>query len=104
MSGTKSLVTPGCFHGKLTILTALLALVVVHTVSADEFHFDYTKGDKYRVLSNVDEDVYINRQPTARPCCAAILQRVSSTPGGIPTLPTGCTAQNTGTLPTGVTR
>jgi len=62
MSGTKSLVTPGCFHGKLTILTALLALVVVHTVSADEFHFDYTKGDKYRVLSNVDEDVYINRQ------------------------------------------
>jgi len=62
MSGTKSFATPGCCYGKMTVLTALLAIVVVQTVSADEFHFDYTKGDKYRVLSNVDEDVYINRR------------------------------------------
>jgi outer membrane protein OmpA-like peptidoglycan-associated protein len=48
--------------GKIFVLPALLVCVALDTVSADAFHFDYAKGDKYRVLSNVDEDVYINRQ------------------------------------------
>jgi len=39
-----------------------LACIALDTVSAEAFHFDYAKGDKYRVLSNVDEDVYINRR------------------------------------------
>jgi len=43
-------------------LALLGAALSVQPAQADEFKFGYTAGDKYRVLSTVDEDVSINRQ------------------------------------------
>ena len=53
-----SFVTPraGC------VLAMLAAVFFARSVNADEFKFAYTAGDKYRVLSTVDEDVSINRR------------------------------------------
>ena len=31
-----------------------------HALSADVFRFAYTKGEKYRILSQVHESVYVN--------------------------------------------
>ncbi|HQO66502.1 MAG TPA: OmpA family protein [Spirochaetales bacterium] len=51
-------------HG--TVLAAALAAIAAFAApvpaAADEFHFAYAVGDKYRVVSTVDEDVYINRR------------------------------------------
>ncbi len=48
---------------------ALASLVLIAGVlisgsglAAEEFRFKYVTGDKYRVLSTVDEDIYINRR------------------------------------------
>lgn len=41
-------------------LAAALATVGAPPASADTFRFKYAQGDKYRVVSTVDEDVYIN--------------------------------------------
>lgn len=45
-----------------TLAALALAACATFAAGADEFRFDYTTGDKYRVLSSVDEDVYINRR------------------------------------------
>lgn len=42
------------------IFTAFVALFAAGPALADDFRFSYTKGDKYRVISTVDEDVSIN--------------------------------------------
>lgn len=57
------------------IALALLACLVLPVVAAaDDFSFGYIAGDKYRVLSTVDEDVYINRQYSHS---ARILNRIA---------------------------
>lgn len=43
--------------------------------AAVKFEFKYTKGDRYRILSTVDEDVYVNR---ALDHHAVIVNRVSA--------------------------
>jgi len=43
-------------------LAVLVVLSAAPRAAADEFKFGYATGDKYRVLSSVDEDVYINRR------------------------------------------
>ncbi|MDR1866963.1 MAG: OmpA family protein [Treponema sp.] len=40
----------------------LLFLMVITTVQAEEFTFQYRTGDIYRILSQVEEEVYINRR------------------------------------------
>jgi outer membrane protein OmpA-like peptidoglycan-associated protein len=45
--------------GRLFFLAAVMALAAV-SVPADVFRFAYTKGEKYRVLSQVHESVFIN--------------------------------------------
>ncbi|PKL10158.1 MAG: OmpA family protein [Spirochaetae bacterium HGW-Spirochaetae-7] len=68
MSPSTSFVTPGTSRGttsrrtRVILATTLLALSVARPAFADEFKFAYAKGDKFRVASTVDEDVYINRQ------------------------------------------
>lgn len=46
----------------LALMLALAAPLAGPVAWADEFRFSYVEGDKYRVLSTVDEDVYINRR------------------------------------------
>ncbi len=41
-------------------LSMFLLLVVVTMASGERFRFRYRKGEKYRVVGNVSEDVYIN--------------------------------------------
>ncbi|MBU0927905.1 MAG: OmpA family protein [Spirochaetes bacterium] len=43
-------------------LALALATAAAGAAGADEFRFAYEKGDKYRVVSTVDEDVYIDRR------------------------------------------
>ena len=43
-------------------MAAVAAFALAQAAAADEFKFAYTKGDMYRVVSTVDEDVFINRQ------------------------------------------
>ncbi|GAB1458047.1 hypothetical protein MASR2M48_33550 [Spirochaetota bacterium] len=58
-----------------SIALALLSCLALSTVAmADDFSFSYVVGDKYRVLSTVDEDVYINRQYSHS---ARILNRIA---------------------------
>jgi len=61
-----------------TRIAALGALVMLlsgfSALSAEEFSFKYRVGDKYRILSRVDEDVYINGQYSYQ---ADILNRIS---------------------------
>lgn len=42
------------------IVAAAIASVLSAGVDADEFRFSYAAGDKYRVVSTVDEDVFID--------------------------------------------
>lgn len=55
------------------ILGMGLALV---PLQAEQFRFSYVKGDKFRILSVVQEDVYINRRLTHQ---AEILNRIAVT-------------------------
>lgn len=53
-----------------------LCLISVNALWAERFQFSYTAGDKYRFLSTVQEDVYINRVLSHQ---AEILNRISVT-------------------------
>jgi len=44
------------------ITLALAALTMAGTAYGDDFSFEFQTGDKYRVVSTMDEDVYINRR------------------------------------------
>jgi outer membrane protein OmpA-like peptidoglycan-associated protein len=46
---------------RLAIIAAAVALAAV-SLHADVFRFAYTKGEKYRILSQVHESVYVNGQ------------------------------------------
>ncbi|GHV88396.1 hypothetical protein AGMMS50267_07560 [Spirochaetia bacterium] len=39
----------------------VLLLLLTATAAADEFAYKHAAGDKYRILSSVQEDVYLNR-------------------------------------------
>ncbi|PKL24198.1 MAG: OmpA family protein [Spirochaetae bacterium HGW-Spirochaetae-3] len=54
----------GARHSAFAIaaLAALSAAAAAAPAGADEFRFQYETGDKYRVVSTVDEDVYVNRR------------------------------------------
>ncbi len=43
-------------------LAATLFILAALTLGAEEFKFSFVKGDKYRILSQVSEDVYVNRR------------------------------------------
>jgi len=58
----------------LTGMLAILLLFGVTLLGAEEFTFKYTDGDKYRILSQVDEEVYVNGQYSHQ---AEILNRIS---------------------------
>jgi outer membrane protein OmpA-like peptidoglycan-associated protein len=55
---------------------AALAFLVAFQFAAfgEKFQFSYVKGDKFRVLSSVDETVYIDRKPALR---SEILNRIA---------------------------
>ena len=43
-----------------TLILCCMVFVMASTASADVFRFRYTKGEKYRILSQVRESVYLN--------------------------------------------
>jgi len=57
-----------------------LFLCLAGSLWAEQFRFSYTAGDKYRFLSTVQEDVYINRVLSHQ---AEILNRISVTITGV---------------------
>ncbi|MDZ7792775.1 MAG: hypothetical protein U5P10_03525 [Spirochaetia bacterium] len=62
---------------KLKRQTGILPILLLFGVSllgAEEFTFKYSEGDKYRILSQVDEEVYVNGQYSHQ---AEILNRIS---------------------------
>ena len=61
---------------KLFIVSLGLVLSITGNLWAEKFHFSYTAGDKYRFLSTVEEDVYINRTLSHQ---AEILNRIAVT-------------------------
>jgi outer membrane protein OmpA-like peptidoglycan-associated protein len=52
----------------------LVLMILASTVPAEDFGFAYHTGDRFRILSTVDEEVYVNRRFSHR---AAILNRIS---------------------------
>ncbi len=46
-------------HGRYVIAAIIMVLVVVPS-TAEEFNFNYRTGDRYRILSQVDESVFVN--------------------------------------------
>jgi outer membrane protein OmpA-like peptidoglycan-associated protein len=69
---------PSCRRAAARLRCLLLVLAVVISLPgaavAQEFSFDYKPGDKFRFLSRVDEDVYINRRHSHS---AQILNRIA---------------------------
>ena len=59
---------------KSMLFTVILAVAAAAVVHSETFEFNYATGNKYRILSVVEEDVYINRRFSHR---ARILNRVS---------------------------
>ena len=59
---------------KATVFMIFLAVVVTGTLSAEIFEYKYATGNKYRIVSVVDEDVYIDRVFSHR---SRILNRVT---------------------------
>jgi outer membrane protein OmpA-like peptidoglycan-associated protein len=56
------------------VLTLAILLALVPALGAEQFVYKYAAGDKYRILSTVHEDVYVNRRLTLR---SEILNRVA---------------------------
>ncbi len=57
------------------LLCALpLLLLVLASAAPERFAFHYTKGDKFRILSETDENVYINKRLSHS---AKILNRIA---------------------------
>ncbi|HPE35754.1 MAG TPA: OmpA family protein [Spirochaetales bacterium] len=63
-------------YARSRLATLVLAVAVLASVgaSADEFRHVFVKGDKFRVLSRVDEDVYLDRRYSHS---AEILNRIA---------------------------
>ena len=61
---------------KLLKYAILFSITFIPLVNLDaiEFKYIYNTGDKYRILSNVDEDVYLNRKYVQK---AEIVNRIS---------------------------
>jgi outer membrane protein OmpA-like peptidoglycan-associated protein len=57
-------------------LIVLLVSLTTQTAYAERFRFSYAAGDKYRILSTVHEDIYVNRRLSHR---AEILNRIAAT-------------------------
>lgn len=51
--------TKGRHHIRLALCT-ILVLLAVTSLSAEQFRFKYNKGEKYRILSTVEETVHVN--------------------------------------------
>ncbi len=62
------------FDKKINVLLAFILLVHSIPASADVFEYKYRAGEKYRIVSEVEEDVYINR---AYSHSARLLNRIS---------------------------
>ncbi len=58
----------------------VLAITVATTLHAREFRFQYAEGEQYRILSTVDEEVYVNGVFSHR---ADILNRIAITVSGV---------------------
>lgn len=58
---------------KLAVLSFMFFMPLQKTIAV-EFKYIYNTGDKYRILSNVDEDVYLNRKYVQK---AEIVNRIS---------------------------
>lgn len=56
------------------VLVALLLATLAGALGAERFAFGYVKGDKFRILSQVDESVYVNRRFSHE---AEILNRIA---------------------------
>ncbi|MDR1586449.1 MAG: OmpA family protein, partial [Treponema sp.] len=56
------------------LLGGFLSLLYPRTAAAEEFFYKYQAGDKYRILSTVNEDVYLDRRLSHR---AEILNKIA---------------------------
>ena len=45
---------------KKILLLSLILSQLIFNLTAEKFEFKYTKGESYRILSTVDEDVFVN--------------------------------------------
>ena len=61
---------------KTLSLFLIISAILANSVWAERFLFSYTAGDKYRFLSTVQEDVYVNRTLSHQ---AEILNRIAVT-------------------------
>lgn len=61
-------------RARVTTLVLLFSVCVGTRLGADEFRFQYAVGEQYRIVSHVDEDVYINGSFSHR---ADILNRIA---------------------------
>jgi outer membrane protein OmpA-like peptidoglycan-associated protein len=61
------------FAGSRTLLV-LLFLLVLSSLGAEQFVYKHKAGDRYRIISTVNEDVYVNRRLSHR---AEILNRIA---------------------------
>ncbi len=59
---------------KRTILTAIFILISILTLYSETFKFSYSVDDRYRILSKVDEHVYVNGEYSHR---ADILNKIT---------------------------
>ena len=44
---------------KKILLLSLILSQLIFNLTAEKFEFKYTKGESYRILSTVDEDVFV---------------------------------------------
>jgi outer membrane protein OmpA-like peptidoglycan-associated protein len=59
---------------RVKALPVLLFFFILPSLGADEFYYKHKAGDKYRVISTVNEDVYVNRRLSHK---AEILNRIA---------------------------
>lgn len=62
------------FHLTKAVILFFILFLPLQQTFAVEFKYLYNKGDKYRILSNVEEDVYLNRRYVQK---AEIVNRIS---------------------------
>jgi outer membrane protein OmpA-like peptidoglycan-associated protein len=62
------------FHSHFLLAAALFVCLYVPRAGAEEFLYKHQKGDRYRVLSTVHEDVYVDAQLSHK---AEILNRIA---------------------------
>ena len=50
------------YHERRTLMLGLFLFAAFSLLSAESLRFQYREGDRYRILSEIEQDVYINRE------------------------------------------